>query len=128
MEALQTNASVKVACYTTVSMHEALSKGANVFLHVIADRLKTFGRDQGSEQLVLDETAPGERFMEAFLKVRTSRGWKDKFHLILASEMVALAFKNGGIEAKNLHMMVVKEGAVGRIAGMLDQLRERADI
>lgn len=128
LEALQTNANVKVACYTTETMHEALSNGANVFLHVIADRLKTFGRDQGSEQLVLDETEPGERFGEAFFKVGVSRGWQEKCHLVLVSEMVATAFKNRRIQAKDLHMMVLEEGAVGRIAGMLDQLRDRADV
>jgi hypothetical protein len=73
-----------VVCYSTATLSAMCQKGGNVIRHLVGDNLETFAREQGSEALWIgSEGAPEERFAKAFKAVKASRGWDDKFHLVV---------------------------------------------
>lgn len=108
-------------------MSKLLGQGANVFLHVIADNLETFGRDGGSELLRLSSTDAAERYSEAFFAVDSSRKWKGRYHLIVVSEKLGLDPEDFNLSVQRGHMMNVRGSSVMGVDAVIEWLCSAAD-
>ncbi|MBD8689593.1 hypothetical protein RHIZ_22190 [Rhizobium skierniewicense] len=108
-------------------MSHLLGQGANLFLHVIADNLETFGRDGGSELLRLSSTDTAERYLEAFNAVKSLREWKKRYHLVVVSKAFGLDPEDFNVSVEQGHVMDVRDSNVRNVERVIEWLCSAAD-